>query len=1327
MVERYASEAGDGAMEATRSTESKPLVALTLALALAVALLSVPARPASAQEEARTAIIIDSTALTVTGDDDDPKAINGVPFVASVQGGVATFYVKGDLNIAATDDVRAVGANAVSLRAGNDASIAQGATFDVSASGTTPGPGGGRGAEAARGGGERWRDEFGNNQVAGSGHPLLAWAGAGGWSNSQTQGGGGGGGGMHGNCAPFVGYEGGDGQRGQDGQGGGYAMEGAPLFDFVYARGHSGLSGTTNQGGDGVGGQGGGGGQRGFGGGTIFGGSAPTQVEQGQDGAAGTGGAGGNGRYLDGTDGGNGTDGGEGAPGKNGPEGGNGQNGKGGGNRSVTPNLTGGGGGGSGGGGGMGSGGSAGGRGAGGGGGGGAGANCANDGQPGGRGGDGGFGGTGGMGGVGGKGAAGGSGGGALEVSALGRIDVAGVFAARGSEGSADFSVGQHGGSGFPGQSGRPGEPGGVKEGDSAGDGGDGGAGGRGGHGGNGGKGGDGGMGGGGAGGTIKISGSVVVGAGQLSVDTSGGTGGVPGVNDGGNGRFVLASNTATTGLNPTLTKAVRGDYAGPRKANPFVSGNPNTPYLPDLQGDAEAYGLLEGISAEDFPAVRSGAPDGSPAALHRLDRLPDGHNFAGFDALLYLNLSGRSLPSPAMGAGEAGFDHELFTGGFATDPAFGGSGPGTLSEIQPGEVYATLVPEGTTEEFGFSYNRSGVARSASAEALQSGETIYLSRFPDTGITAGPQGLTNDATPSFEFSSEEGNTFECRMDSTSEAAFESCSSPFTSKTLAEGDHTFEVRATDLDGNTDQTPASRSITVDSKAPVVKLDAPTDRSATNDPTPDFSGTAGTVDGDSDEVRVELYAGNETTGTPAETLNLSRATDGSFSGAPSTDLSNGTYTAVAVQEDAIGNEGRSAPLTFIVDTRAPVVSISSSSRSEDATPTFELSSDENPSTFECRLDSTNGAEFKPCTSPFTASRLKDGNHTLEVRATDRANNTGEAATQAFTVETLPSVINDDEYSTEEDRRLIVSAAGGVLKNDTDAENDPLAATKLSDPQHGAVTLEANGSFTYSPDDDYNGTDSFTYKANDGTKDGARTATVTVKIKAANDAPAFDKGADRAFREDSGAREIAGWATNISPGPSDESGQSVSFTTTTDKKGLFSKQPSLSADGTLSFSPARNASGRATVTVVASDTGGTANGGDDTAEPVTIRIRVEAVNDAPVARDDSYRVREDGGLRVRASGVLKNDSDVDLDRLSAQRTSGPGHGKLTFKADGSFVYEPRADYNGRDSFTYRVSDGEGGTDVAKVTIRVRSAPDHDGSGGTSADAGGPKAGTGN
>lgn len=113
---------------------------------------------------------------------------------------------------------------------------------------------------------------------------------------------------------------------------------------------------------------------------------------------------------------------------------------------------------------------------------------------------------------------------------------------------------------------------------------------------------------------------------------------------------------------------------------------------------------------------------------------------------------------------------------------------------------------------------------------------------------------------------------------------------------------------------------------------------------------------------------------------------------------------------------------------------------------------------------------------------------------------------ASEEFTVEiaanTAP-VANDDSYDVDEDQTLSVSAAAGVLGNDTDTDPaDALTAVLVSGPANGSLTLNPDGSFTYQPDENYNGPDSFTYKANDGTAD-SNEATVSISVTAANDAP--------------------------------------------------------------------------------------------------------------------------------------------------------------------------------------------------------------------------------
>ena len=102
---------------------------------------------------------------------------------------------------------------------------------------------------------------------------------------------------------------------------------------------------------------------------------------------------------------------------------------------------------------------------------------------------------------------------------------------------------------------------------------------------------------------------------------------------------------------------------------------------------------------------------------------------------------------------------------------------------------------------------------------------------------------------------------------------------------------------------------------------------------------------------------------------------------------------------------------------------------------------------------------------------------------------------------------------------------------------------------------------------------------------------------------------------------------------------------------------------------------------------------------------LTVNAVNDAPVAGNDSYSTNEDTLLTVMAPGVLTNDTDADGNPLTAAVVANPSHGTLTLSSNGSFTYTPATNYNGPDSFTYRTNDGTINSNIAAVSITV-SAP---------------------
>ncbi len=130
-----------------------------------------------------------------------------------------------------------------------------------------------------------------------------------------------------------------------------------------------------------------------------------------------------------------------------------------------------------------------------------------------------------------------------------------------------------------------------------------------------------------------------------------------------------------------------------------------------------------------------------------------------------------------------------------------------------------------------------------------------------------------------------------------------------------------------------------------------------------------------------------------------------------------------------------------------------------------------------------------------------MASGTWYLHVRAQDLGYNWSETTHFAFVVNAAPQAV-DDEFTSDEDVVLEVDAANGVLANDTDADDDDLTVSLVDDVAHGTLDLSSDGSFTYTPDANWFGEDTFTYKANDGTADSAA-ALVTITVNDVNDLP--------------------------------------------------------------------------------------------------------------------------------------------------------------------------------------------------------------------------------
>jgi VCBS repeat-containing protein len=308
---------------------------------------------------------------------------------------------------------------------------------------------------------------------------------------------------------------------------------------------------------------------------------------------------------------------------------------------------------------------------------------------------------------------------------------------------------------------------------------------------------------------------------------------------------------------------------------------------------------------------------------------------------------------------------------------------------------------------------------------------------------------------------------------------------------------------------------------------------------------------------------------------------------------------------------------------------------------------------------------------------------------------------ATASLLIDCLPHA-NDDAVTVLEDSGV---TAITVLSNDNDPDpGQTLTVTGTGPASNGTVAVLSGGmGVTYRPNANFYGSDSFTYTITDG-RGGSATATVSVTVSPVNDAPSFTGGANQTALEDAGPQTVLNWATAISAGPANESGQALSFTVTTTNAALFSAQPAVSPNGTLTYTSAPDANGSATVSVVLHDDGGTANGGVDASAAQSFTIGVTAVNDAPVAANGSLSTNED----TAASGTLSA-SDVDGDALtySIVANGAKGTATITNAATGAYTYTPNPNANGSDSITFRASDGTVNSNTATVSISIAAVND--------------------
>ena len=269
---------------------------------------------------------------------------------------------------------------------------------------------------------------------------------------------------------------------------------------------------------------------------------------------------------------------------------------------------------------------------------------------------------------------------------------------------------------------------------------------------------------------------------------------------------------------------------------------------------------------------------------------------------------------------------------------------------------------------------------------------------------------------------------------------------------------------------------------------------------------------------------------------------------------------------------------------------------------------------------------------------------------------------------------------------------AGTGVLTNDTDIDGDSLTAILQSPPQHGTLSLNLDGSFTYTPNPGFGGNDSFTYVANDG-EDVSIVTAVAIKVTGLNSAP-IALGDTFSTNED---MSLTISLSDLVSNDSDPDGDSLSIESVTSP---LHGTLTLNSDGSYTYAPEQNFYGVDSFEYRVFD-------GALYSQNAIVVINIVAVNDAPTAFGENYTTSEDARLIVAAPGLLQNDSDVDGDSLNPVVVTNPLNGTVTISTTGGIDYLPAADFNGIDTFTYKINDGKTDSNIVTVVIQVAAVND--------------------
>ncbi|MEJ5992766.1 Ig-like domain-containing protein, partial [Ramlibacter sp. PS3R-8] len=509
-----------------------------------------------------------------------------------------------------------------------------------------------------------------------------------------------------------------------------------------------------------------------------------------------------------------------------------------------------------------------------------------------------------------------------------------------------------------------------------------------------------------------------------------------------------------------------------------------------------------------------------------------------------------------------------------------------------------------------------------------------------------------------------------------------------------GSATFEYTVSDGNGGTDTATVTVNVTAAQDAPTANADSFSTAEDTpvtmttasllaNDTDPDAGDTL-SVTGVANPVggTVSLVGGNVTF-TPNPNFTGTASYDYTVS-----DGNGGTSTAtvtitVTPQQDAPTANNDTAGTTEDTAVAIPLASLLGNDTDPDAGDTLTVTAVGNPVGGTVSIVGGN-AVFTPnpnFTGPATFEyTISDGNGGTD---TDTVTVNVAAAQDAPTA-------NGDSFSTAEETPVTMTTAS-LLANDTDPDTgDTLAVTGVSNPVGGTITL-VGGNVTFTPAPNFTGAASYDYTISDG-NGGTSTATVTVNVTPQQDAPTANNDTAATTEDTPVSISLAALAGN----DTDPDGDTLTVTAVGNPVG----GTVTIVGGNAVFTPNPNFTGAATFEYTLGD----GNGGTDTA---TVTVNVVAVQDPPAAINDVVSTAEDTPVVIPTSSLLANDVDPDIGDVLAVSSVGGAIGGTVSLAGGNVTFTPDPNFTGAGSFTYTISDGQGGVSSASVTVNVAPVQD--------------------